>query len=138
MGCFDHVIRYLKNEIGDEGIVRALKLRLNYSPEVRAFVKIGLARIEGKKPQFMFKLASYPIERSIRGVLKEVIRGKARGKLTYCAHENKLHYISLDLDFFLRALCCIRKILKGENPKNWICWTCYERFREPEWLKKLL
>jgi hypothetical protein len=68
--------------------------------------------MEGKRPQFMFKLASYPIERSIKGILKEVIRGKARGDLTFCTHENKVHYVSLDLSLFVRTLCCIKKDFK--------------------------
>jgi hypothetical protein len=137
MGCFDHVINYLKNEIGNERIVNALKLRLNYTPEVGGFAKIGLARMEGKKPQFMFKLASPPIERSIKGILKEVIRGKARGNLTYCTHENKTHYISLDSSLFSRTLCCIRRVLRGDMPKNKICLACYRKFREPEWFKEI-
>jgi hypothetical protein len=137
MGCFDHVISYLKNEASDDRVVDTLKLRLNYSSEVGGFAKIGLAKIEGKKPQFMFKLASYPIERSIKGILKEVIRGKARGNLAYCTHESKLHNVSLDFNLFSRTLCCIRRILRGDMPKNWICWACYEKFREPEWFGEI-
>jgi hypothetical protein len=85
----------------------------------------------------MFKLASYPIERSIKGILKEVIRGKARGNLAYCTHESKLNNVSLDLNLFSRTLCCIRRILRGDMPKNWICWACYEKFREPEWFGEI-
>lgn len=118
MGCFDQVIDYLINERGDKEIVGKLKLRLNYAPEIGGFAKIGLARIEGKMPQFMFKLASYPKEKAIRGILKDVIRGKPRGVLSYCSHEDKKHYITLDSTFFLKALCCIKKILKGETPKK--------------------
>jgi len=137
MGCFDHIISYLRSEIGDEGVVNRLKLRLKYAPNVGGFAKIGLARIEGKMPQFMFKLASLPKEKSIRGILKDTISGKARGDLIYCAHENKTHHISLDSKSFLRALCCIRRILKEEMPKNWVCWSCFEKFKEPEWLKEI-
>ena len=137
MGCFDHVISYLNNEISDEKIVNTLKLRLNYTPEIGGFAKIGLARIEGKKPQFMFKLSSFPIERSIKGLLKDVIRGKARGNLTYCTHENKIHYISLNPSFLSRAICCIKRILRGDAPKNQICQTCYQKFREPEWFEEI-
>jgi hypothetical protein len=136
MGCFDYIISYLQNEISNEEIVRTLKLRLNYAPQVGGFGKIGLARIEGKRPQFMFKLASYPIERSIKGILKEVIHGKARGNLTFCTHK-KVHYISLDSSLFIRTLCCIKKILRGDAPKNWMCWTCYKEFKKPEWFKEI-
>jgi hypothetical protein len=137
MGCFEHVISYLKNEISDERIVSMLKLRLNYAPNVGGFAKIGLARIEGKMPQFMFKLASFPIEKSIRGILKDTIHGKARGNLIYCTHENKSHNIFLDLASFLRVLCCIRRILKGDTPKNWICQNCYGKFKEPQWFREI-
>jgi hypothetical protein len=137
MGCFDYVISYLKNEIGDENVVKSLKLRLNYAPDVGGFAKVGLARIEGKVPQFMFKLASSPIEKSIRGILKETVSGKARGNLTYCTHENKTHYISLDSNVFLRTLCCIKGILDGSMPKGWICWGCHKSFMEPDWFKEI-
>jgi hypothetical protein len=136
MGCFDQVINYLINEIDDKKIVKTLKLRLNYAPDVKGFAKIGLARIEGKTPQFMFKLASFPIEKSIKGILKDTVRGKARGSLKYCSHEKRHHYISLDSKLFLRTLCCIRRILKGDMPKDQICWTCYTGFKEPKWFKE--
>lgn len=137
MGCFDQVIDYLANEIGNREIIKKLRLRLNYAPDIKGFAKIGLARIEGKMPQFMFKLASYSKEKAIKGILKDVIRGKSRGTLSYCSHEDKSHYITLDSAFFLRTLCCIKRILKGETPKGWICWSCYTKFKEPEWFKEI-
>ncbi|MEM2913652.1 MAG: PhoI [Candidatus Bathyarchaeia archaeon] len=137
MGCFDQVIDYLTNEVGNKEIVGKLKLRLNYAPDVGGFAKIGLARIEGKMPQFMFKLASHPKEKAIRGILKDVIRGKPRGALSYCSHEDKNHYITVDSSLLLRALCCIKKILRGEAPKGWICWSCFMKFKEPKWFNEI-
>lgn len=137
MGCFNQIVNYLINEVKDEGIVNTLKLRLSYTPEIRGFAKIGLARIEGKMPQFMFKLASFPIEKSIKGILKDTVRGKARGSLICCSHEKRHHYISLDSNLFLRALCCIKRIIKGDMPKDQICRTCYMGFKEPQWFKEI-
>jgi len=133
MGCFDQVIDYLANEVNSREIVNTLKLRLNYSLEVRGFAKIGIARIEGKNPQFMFKLASYPIKKVIKGVLRGEIQGKARGNLSYCNHKEKNHYIILDSTLFLRALCCSRNIFYGITLENRDCKNCYIKFRKPTW-----
>ena len=137
MGCFDQVLDYLASEIGDRNAVSNLRLRLNYSPEIGGFAKIGLARIEGKNPQFMFKLASYPIERAIRGLLKDRIYGKARGRLSRCQHERKVHYVTLDSEVFLRALCCSRNLAYGITLKGRDCRRCYAKFRIPSWLREL-
>lgn len=137
MGCFDQVIDYLTNEIRNREIIKNLKLRLNYDSSIGGFAKIGLAKIEGKMPQFMFKLASYPKEKLIKGILKDVIHGKSRGSLSYCSHESKNHYITLDSTLLLRTLCCIKKILKNEMPKDRICQTCYIKFREPKWFNEI-
>ncbi|MCS7139420.1 MAG: PhoI [Candidatus Nezhaarchaeota archaeon] len=137
MGCFDQIVDYLANEIGDVEIIKKLRLKLNYSPDIGGFAKIGVARIEGKNPQFMFKLASHPREKVIKGILKDEVRGKARGTLNHCLHKDKSHFIMLNSALFLRTLCTINKILKGETPKGQICETCHTRFIEPQWIKEM-
>ncbi|MGQ9469586.1 MAG: hypothetical protein ACUVTD_07180 [Nitrososphaerales archaeon] len=87
MGCFEQIIDYLTNEIGDRSIAMNLKLRLNFSQNIGRYAKVGVAKIESKSLQFMSKLASYPIRRTIKGILKEVVEGKAKGELSLCNHE---------------------------------------------------
>jgi len=78
---------------------------------------------------------SFPIEKSIKGILKDTVCGKARGSLNYCSHEKGHHYI-YRFKTLLRVLCCIRRILKGDMPKDQICWTCYTGFKELDGLRE--
>ncbi|MEM4487483.1 MAG: hypothetical protein QXK88_01570 [Desulfurococcaceae archaeon] len=48
-----------------------MKLRLKRSPAVKSFAKVDVARISGKRPQAMVKLASEEPRITIRGVLKD-------------------------------------------------------------------
>jgi len=118
MGCFDVVHRYLyikakehcilnplsKICMNSDEIIKNLKLRLKYSSNVNTFAKVGVAKIVGKHPQIMIKLASTGPKKTIKGILKHMIEGKARGDLIYCNHEVKRQYIALDLIEFYRAL----------------------------------
>ena len=65
---------------------------------------MGIAKISGKRPQIMVKLASTAPKKVIKGVLKERVEGKARGDLVYCDHKEKKQYLVLDLAGFYRAL----------------------------------
>ena len=123
LGCFDFAQRYLYvkarehckiNPSSDvcmnpNKVINKLKLRLKYSPSVNTFAKVGIAKISGKRPQIMAKLASTKPKRVIRGVLKPRVEGKARGELIYCNHLEKKQYVILDLAMFYRALIATKK-----------------------------
>mgnify|MGYP000560098833 CR=1 FL=1 len=79
-------------------------------------MKVGVAKIEGKRPQIMFKLAS-DTPKQIRGILKPIIiKGKARGKLVYCSHEEKLQYIVVDGKILFKALSATMQYLNKLPP----------------------
>jgi len=123
LGCFELARKYLymrarehckidpsSNLCRDpKSVVDKLRLRLKYSPSVNTFAKVGVAKIEGKRPQIMVKLASTAPQRIIHGVLKDEIKGKARGELIYCDHEAQKQYVELDLESFYRALISTAK-----------------------------
>jgi len=123
LGCFDLTQRYLyvkarehcelnpsSNICRDpDNVVKRLKMRLKYSSTVNTFAKIGIAKIAGKRPQIMVKLASTGPKRIIRGVLKDRVEGKARGELAYCDHIVKKQYVILDPLEFYRALIATGK-----------------------------
>ncbi|MEM1689449.1 MAG: hypothetical protein QXX33_00485 [Candidatus Hadarchaeales archaeon] len=107
LGCFDLSAIYLRNKAIENGlapnIVEKLRLRIEYHPSIKAGMKIGIARIEGKEKQLMFKLCSEtPIR--IKGILKETIEGKARGKLCFCDHTTKHQMISVWAEDVLGAI----------------------------------
>ncbi|MDF2956583.1 MAG: hypothetical protein OD814_000205 [Candidatus Alkanophagales archaeon MCA70_species_1] len=96
LGCFDLALLYFKHKSIENNlnpdIVKELKLRITYEPTINAGLKVGIAKIEGKRPQIMFKLASNtPIQ--IKGILKPIIEGKARGNLCFCNHRSKTQLI---------------------------------------------
>ncbi|WP_338603312.1 hypothetical protein V6M85_04075 [Sulfolobus tengchongensis] len=119
LGCFDLALKYLKIKAEEhkklnlcskpcpdpDKVVSSLKLRIKYNSH--AFAKVGIAKIQGKRPQIMIKLASEG-QKTISGILKSVVEGKPRGELVYCDHENKSQYITLDLISFWRALNAIK------------------------------
>jgi len=123
LGCFDFTQLYLRVKAEEHckissssdvcrkpsKVISELKLRLKYSPTVNTFAKVGIAKISGKRPQIMVKLASTGPKKVIRGVLKPQIEGKARGELTYCDHREKKQYIVLNLVKFYRALTVTRR-----------------------------
>jgi len=118
LGCFDLAQRYLYvkarehckiNPSSDvcrnpSRVISKLRLRLKHSSSVNAFAKVGIAKISGKRPQIMVKLASTGTKKVIRGVLKPEVEGKARGELIYCNHEVRKQYVILDLTEFYKAL----------------------------------
>ncbi|MEM1611277.1 MAG: hypothetical protein QXQ57_06500 [Sulfolobales archaeon] len=118
MGCFELVRRYLYVKASEycsidsssnicrnlDMVISRLRLRLKHAPSINAFAKVGIAKISGKHPQIMIKLASKGPLKAIRGILKERVEGKARGELIYCDHKIQKQYIALDLVRFYRAL----------------------------------
>jgi len=52
---------------------------------------------------------SFPIEKSIKGILKDTVCGKARGSLNYCSHEKGHHYIYLDSKLFLEYYAALEE-----------------------------
>jgi len=56
-----------------------------------------------KRPQIMFKLAS-STKIKIKGILKPVIEGKARGNLEFCDHNSKTQVIIADSNKVYSAL----------------------------------
>lgn len=132
LGCFELVQRYLRVkaiECCRQGIVRdsnicknpdkvslVMNLRLRYDSSIDTFAKVGIAKISGKHPQIMVKIASTS-PKTIRGLLKQIIEGKARGKLEYCDHRVKKQWIALNLVEFYRALITTRNYV-SKLPKD--------------------
>lgn len=140
LGCFGHALDYLATEAKNYNIssqrLEQLKLRLDYDADAGAFAKIGLSRMEGKRPQFMLKLTSTEATRTISGILKPVLQGKARGTLTYCSHKTREHKIVIDAPLFLRIACAMRKLFFGiENPLgDRSCLGCFTLRISPTWI----
>ena len=107
LGCFDLALDYFRVKAVENGlnenVVNKLKLRLAYSKDIQAGLKVGVAKIEGKQPQIMFKLATSGVK-TISGILKEKIEGKPRGKLIYCDHMDKIQYVAVRGDLLYKAL----------------------------------
>lgn len=131
LGCFDLVQRYLYVKakehcvidpnsvlcVNPYFVISNLKLRLTRNHAVRTFAKVGVAKISGKRPQIMVKLASSEPKITIRGVLKKRVEGKARGKLVHCDHKEKKQYLVLNLVNFYKALITTREYL-GKLPRE--------------------
>jgi len=131
LGCFELVQKYLHTKAiehckinsscdlcrNPESVIGKLWLRLKFTPSVNTFAKVGVAKVAGKRPQIMVKLASTAPQKVIRGTLKEEVRGKARGELTYCDHKDRKQYVELDLMSFYKALTVTRNYM-GKLPKN--------------------
>ncbi|MGC9165109.1 MAG: hypothetical protein ACP5GU_05220 [Thermoprotei archaeon] len=121
LGCFPLALRYLQMKTKEtrsklnfvhlhESIVNELKLRLELDPQVNTGLKIGVAKILGKRPQIMFKLASNT-PKTIKGIIKELVKGKARGKIVQCKHEKPIQCIVVDGNLLYHALLTIRDYL---------------------------
>lgn len=142
LGCFKNALDYLATEARSYGIsssqVDQLRLRLEYTADVGAFAKIGLSRMEGKRPQFMLKLTSAPVTRTIKGVLKSILRGKARGDLIYCSHQAREQRLTIDAQLFLRIACAMRKLFFSlDNPLgDRTCHNCFTSRVLPSWIKE--
>jgi len=114
LGYFDLALLYFKHKSIENNlnpdVVKDLKLRIMYEPTLNAGLKIGVAKIEGKRPQIMFKLASdTPIR--IKGILKPIIEGKARGNLCFCDHQLKTQLIvAKALDVYSALLATKQKL----------------------------
>jgi len=116
LGCFDLSLLYLRHKAIENGlspdIVSNLRLRLEHSPELDVGLKVGVAKIEGKRPQIMFKLSSNtPMQ--IKGTLKPVIEGKARGRLIFCEHKSKAQVIVANARLVYSALLATKQKLSS-------------------------
>jgi hypothetical protein len=100
-GCFNFVLAYLDRQ--PPGVARSLSLRLVKDPSIPVYLKAGIAKVEGKHPQFMMKLASSQTMR-ISGRLKPIIEGKARGRLEFCDHSKPDQKIIFDRAIFSQAV----------------------------------
>lgn len=117
LGCYPYAIDYFLNKANytnrilgtniTPNDVKKLKLRLSYDTSKSVGLKVGVAKIVRKQKQVMFKLASIT-QINIRGLLKPVIKGKARGKLVHCDHQDKKHYIAVKGDLLYSALLVTR------------------------------
>lgn len=114
LGCFSSSISYFKYKTIDnmlnEEVVNKLRLRIVYDRNIPSGLKVGIAKIDGKRLQIMFKLASRK-EISIRGILKDRIKGKARGKLCYCDHKSKLQLFVVRTEVIYLAFKFIKENL---------------------------
>jgi hypothetical protein len=125
LGCFDLAWRYLNIEAEEhcrwnpglklctniDAALGELKLRLRYDPSLQTYAKVGVAKIVGKRPQIMVKLSSEGPLKTINGIIKQQIQGKARGSLTYCDHKAKQQFLILDLPRFYIALKSTKEYL---------------------------
>ncbi|MEM5867599.1 MAG: hypothetical protein QXG39_06735 [Candidatus Aenigmatarchaeota archaeon] len=152
LGCFKLAMDYLKCEsqkYQKTGLSKPdyqqAKLRIVSSPDIPVFIKLGLAKVEEKKPQFMIKLATSPkaTPKIIRGVGERgkpiIIEGKPRGNLIFCDHSSQWNEIVMDAHIFLRAACSVRRFFFGINGplKDRYCGRCYvTRLKRAEWFSK--
>ena len=125
LGCFDQALLYLRKKAEEhcrhypniafckdiENVLNHLRLRIVFDKNTKTFAKVGVAKIQGKRAQIMVKLASEGPFINIRGVLKESVEGKARGKLIYCDHKLKRQFVVLKLTEFCNALAITRKYI---------------------------
>lgn len=125
LGCFDLAWRYLNIKAEEhcrwnpglklctniDATLRELKLRLRYDPNLQTYAKVGVAKIVGKRPQLMVKLSSEGPLKTINGIIKQQIQGKARGSLTYCDHKVKQQFLVLDLPRLYIALKSTKEYL---------------------------
>lgn len=121
LGCFDLVQRYLyykalehcrlgiKSLCNPGKIIHQLKLRIRYDPNTTSYAKVGLANIVGKRPQLMIKIASEDPQISIKGIVKDEVKGRARGRLEFCDHSFRNQYIVLNLLQFYSVLKYIKE-----------------------------
>jgi len=118
LGCFDLALDYLRYKARETGInpsiVNQLKLRISYDQNVGGGLKVGVAKIKGKRPQIMFKLASTRKKITIKAILKDRVEGKRRGRLEYCSHTEKmkmLQFLVADANLIYGALSVTKKRL---------------------------
>jgi len=140
LGCFDHVLSYFENESKKHGgkPIMNVKLRL-ISGDIPPLMKIGIAKMVNKHPQFMMKLVAHPdYKRRIIKLDGEEIEGKAKGRVVFCDHKDKENVITLNAHRFLRASCCIMQFFFKQDPFcSKIGKRCYvSRLRIPVWFPK--
>lgn len=114
LGCFPLALKYFEVKAIENGlspqIVNNVRFRLEYDREINVGLKVGVAKVLGKNPQIMFKLTSNSLK-SIRGILKDRIEGKARGKLVHCDHKERVQYIVVNGELLYEALSVTRAYL---------------------------
>ncbi len=105
LGCFGYALEYLRSEAKRQSLdidIAQLRLTLRKGEE-NTFLKAGTSQMEGKRLQFMMKLASFD-QILIKGILKPTIEGKPRGFLELCNHTQGEQFIIVDASQFLAAL----------------------------------
>ncbi|GAY25163.1 hypothetical protein ATG_03660 [Desulfurococcaceae archaeon AG1] len=114
LGCFSLALAYFKAKSRENGVspdvMDRVRLRLDYDPSIKTGLKVGVAKIIGKSPQIMFKLASNT-PKQIRGILKDFVKGKARGRLSYCDHRDKTQLIVINGRLLYTALSTAKQYL---------------------------
>ena len=115
LGCFPLALEYFKvkareNRLPPE-VVDRVRFRLEYDPSINTGLKVGVAKIVGKKPQIMFKIASNT-PKKVRGILKDIIEGKGRGKLVQCDHKDRTQLIVVDGRILYTALKSTKHYLR--------------------------
>jgi hypothetical protein len=115
MGCWDNVTKYLETEAerySKIGLPRPdlnVKLRLDKDKDVPIRMKIGLAKMDEKRSQFMIKFSTVPTAtKTIQGIDKEgkriPIEGKPRGRLVACDHVHYFHELTFNAYDFAGAV----------------------------------
>ncbi len=131
MGCWDNVLEYLANE-SPRVPVHSFRLRLQKSPDIPTRLKIGLAKMDEKYPQFMIKLSTHPSAKlSIRGINAQghsiVVKGKPRGVLVACDHKLRRNEVIIDREEFCVAIAACDGVIRGTQS--------FGRLRLPSWLR---
>jgi hypothetical protein len=92
MGCWDNVLEYLTNE--STVPVDSFRLRLEKSAKIPTRLKIGLAKMDEKYPQFMIKLSTHPSAKlAIKG-----IDAQGRSILIEGSHGEPLSHATISCD----------------------------------------
>nr|MDO8099958.1 hypothetical protein [Candidatus Njordarchaeota archaeon] len=137
MGCWDNVIQYLESEaerypkIGLPKPNPDVKLRIEKDEDIPIRMKIGVAKMDEKRPQFMIKFSTVPTaSRTIQGIDEEgkpiTIKGKPRGKLVPCNHKRYFHEVSFSVQNFVGAIYSTNNFVRKKEEIG--------RMRYPSWL----
>lgn len=137
MGCWDNVTKYLETEAerySKIGLPRPdldVKLRLEKDKDVPIRMKIGLAKMDEKRSQFMIKFSTVPTAiKRIQGIDEEgkriPIEGKPRGRLVSCNHKRYFHEVLFEAGSFIVAIRSAYNFMKKKEEIG--------RMRYPSWL----
>ena len=145
LGCWDHTLDYFAIErsgYGGRGFPTPqdnLDLRIVQQTARPVNAKIGVARITGKSPQFMFKFATFSKPTlKIQGINREgkpiTIPGKPRGTVQACSHSPRDNSITLDAQDFLRVSLAAQNLFFDKQDVRTRNVSCAGRtIRRAEW-----